>query len=84
MKSTQRFALSVLVATSAMAAQAGVSPEEAKALGTTLTPIGGEKAGQQGRHDPRMDRRPDHASRRLQGRRRHPRPIPSRPRSRAW
>ena len=44
MKSTQRFALSVLVATSAMAAQAGVSPEEAKALGTTLTPIGGEKA----------------------------------------
>src|SRR5437899_3080089 len=45
MKSTQRFALSVLVAASAIAAQAAVTPEEAKALGTTLTPIGAEKAG---------------------------------------
>ena len=44
MKSTHRFALSLLVAASAIAAQAAITADEAKTLGTTLTPIGGEKA----------------------------------------
>jgi hypothetical protein len=45
MKTTYRFALLLLVTASAIAAQAAVSADEAKALGTTLTPIGAEKAG---------------------------------------
>ena len=46
MKSTRRFALSVLVAASAIAtAQAAVTADEAKALGNNLTPVGAEKAG---------------------------------------
>jgi hypothetical protein len=44
MKSTYRFALSLLVAASAIAAQAAVTADEAKTLSTTLTPIGAEKA----------------------------------------
>ena len=44
MKTSHRFALSLVVAGCAIAAQAAVSADEAKALGTTLTPIGAEKA----------------------------------------
>src|SRR6188474_152948 len=39
-----RIAAALLAATGAFAAQATVTAEEAKALGTTLTPIGAEKA----------------------------------------
>ncbi len=31
-----------------------VSADEARALGTTLTAVGAEKAGNKGRHDPRV------------------------------
>ncbi len=45
MQFPHRIALSVLAAIGTLAAHAAVTPEEAKALGTTLTPIGAEKAG---------------------------------------
>ncbi|MEJ5989894.1 DUF1329 domain-containing protein [Ramlibacter sp. PS3R-8] len=40
-----RIAAALLAATGAFAAHAAVSADEAKALGTTLTPVGAEKAG---------------------------------------
>lgn len=45
MQFPQRIALSVLAAIGTLAAHAAVTPEEAKALGATLTPVGAEKAG---------------------------------------
>ena len=42
---------------------AGVSADEAKALGTTLTADRRREGRQQGRHHPRLHRRPDHARR---------------------
>ena len=57
-------------------AHAAVTADEAKALGTTLTADRRREGRQQGRHDPRVHRRPDHAAGGLQGRRRHPaRPV---------
>ena len=57
-------------------AHAGVTAEEAKKLGTTLTPIGAEKPGNKAGDDSRVHRRPHHAARRLQAGRRHPaRPV---------
>jgi hypothetical protein len=44
MQFPQRIALSVLAAIGTLAANAAVTPEEAKALGTTLTSVGAEKA----------------------------------------
>jgi hypothetical protein len=44
MQFPQRIALSVLAAVATLAANAAVTPEEAKALGTTLTSVGAEKA----------------------------------------
>jgi hypothetical protein len=44
MQFPQRIALSVLAAIGTLAANAAVTPEEAKALGTTLTAVGAEKA----------------------------------------
>ena len=63
-------------------AHAAVSADEAKALGTTLTADRRREGRQQGRHDPRVHRRPDHAAGRLQGGRRHP-PEPVRRREAA-
>jgi hypothetical protein len=45
MQFPQRIATAVLAAIGTLAANAAVTPEEAKALGTTLTAVGAEKAG---------------------------------------
>lgn len=45
MQFPQRIATAVVAAIGTLAAQAAVTPEEARALGTTLTAVGAEKAG---------------------------------------
>lgn len=45
MKFTHSVLAGVVAATAALAAQAAITADEAKALGTTLTPVGAEKAG---------------------------------------
>jgi Protein of unknown function (DUF1329) len=45
MKFTYSLLAGVVAATASLAAQAAITADEAKALGTTLTPIGAEKAG---------------------------------------
>jgi hypothetical protein len=45
MKFTYSLIAGVVAATASLAAQAAITADEAKALGTTLTPVGAEKAG---------------------------------------
>ncbi len=56
----------------ATAASAAVSADEAKQLGTTLTPVGAEKAANKEGTIPEWTRRADHVTGDLPERQRHP------------
>ena len=79
-----RLAAAIVAALAAARPRGRVSADEAKALGTTLTAVGAEKAANKDGTIPAYTGGADHAAGRLQGRRRHPPEPVRRARSRAW